>query len=390
MSERSEFLTFMACLLFSRRGKCCAKFSFVRTIRCGMVGVTGIEPVTPSMSTKCSPAELYALTPKPLPLGQNSCPRSIKGFSAGFKSFCNSRSASYIGAVRKDDQMTPKEFHLYLPDTISTGVIFGSPHSGRDYPAEMLGASGLTIAQIRSSEDAFVDELYAVATKFGAPLIAASAPRAFVDLNRGASELDSEFIEGVSSIGNNPRVSSGLGVIPRVVADGRSVQSGKISAQEAETRLSRYYRPYHAQLKELMDTAHRAFGQVLLIDCHSMPHEALAHTAGVFGQTPDVILGDRFGSSCDSQIVEQVEKFLSEEGFRVARNAPFAGAFITQNYGRPSSGQYVLQIEIDRGLYMDETTITKSADFDGTRARLAGVIRQICDLGRWPMQLAAE
>ncbi|MCP5085364.1 MAG: N-formylglutamate amidohydrolase [Rhodobacteraceae bacterium] len=284
----------------------------------------------------------------------------------------------------------PKEFYLNLPETISTGVVFGSPHSGRDYPADFIKASSLTMAQIRSSEDAFVDELFASATRFGAPLLAASTPRAYVDLNRGANELDPAVVEDVIPIGNNPRVSSGLGVIPRVVAEGRVIQFGKISRVQADERVRQYYHPYHNQLRELLDTTRNAFGQVLLIDCHSMPHEALTHTSRVFGQTPEVILGDRFGSSCDSQIVDQIEMFFTQAGFRVARNSPYAGAYISQTYGRPSSNRFALQVEIDRSLYMDEAAITKSDKFDQTRQRLEGVIEQICDFARWPTQLAAE
>ncbi|MBV1865359.1 MAG: N-formylglutamate amidohydrolase [Rhodobacteraceae bacterium] len=286
--------------------------------------------------------------------------------------------------------MLPKDYSLYLPESITTGVVFNSPHSGRDYPAEMLMASGLSPRQLRSSEDAFVDELFLPALRHGAPLLAASAPRAFVDLNRGANELDPALIEDVNTQGLNPRVSSGLGVIPRVVSEGRVIRQGKMGRAEAEARLQRYYHPYHAQLRELLDTSCNAFGQVLLIDCHSMPRDALANSRRVYGKTPEIILGDRFGSSCDPVIVDQVEAIFTLAGFRTARNMPFAGAFIAQNYGRPSSNQHVLQIEIDRSLYMNEAQVTKRADFHEIQARLIGVIGSICNLGRWPLQVAAE
>ena len=286
--------------------------------------------------------------------------------------------------------MTPEKFHLHLPDTITCGAVFSSPHSGRDYPASFLRASALDGLAIRSSEDAFVDQLFGAVTDFGAPLLAASAPRAYVDLNRGVDELDPAVVDGARQVGGNPRVASGLGVIPRVVSEGRVLMQGKISMAEAQERLSLYYRPYHAQLRELLDTTRAAFGQVLLIDCHSMPREALANVSGVFGRMPEIVLGDRFGSSCSNELVEQVESLLVEAGFRVARNSPFAGAHITQAYGRPSSGQHCLQIEIDRSLYLDEATVTKNGQFDEVRAKLTGVIEQVCEMTRWPMQLAAE
>ncbi len=286
--------------------------------------------------------------------------------------------------------MTPAEYHLHLPDTIRCGAVFSSPHSGRDYPSSFLKDSVLDAVTIRSSEDAFVDQLFMSAIDHGAPLLAASAPRAFVDLNRSADELDPAVVDGAHLVGSNPRISSGLGVIPRVVSEGRAVMQGKISVAAAKDRLDRFYHPYHAQLRELLDTSRAAFGKVLLIDCHSMPREALTNVSGRFGRMPEIVLGDRFGSSCEGVFVDEIEAALADAGFRVARNTPFAGAHITQAYGRPSSGQSCLQIEVDRSLYLDEKNVVKSEQFDEIRLRLAGVVATICDLTRWPTQLAAE
>ena len=286
--------------------------------------------------------------------------------------------------------MTPAEYHLHLPNTISCGAVFSSPHSGRDYPSSFLKDSVLDAVAIRSSEDAFVDQLFMSAIENGAPLLAASAPRAYVDLNRGADELDPAVVAGVHLVGSNPRISSGLGVIPRVVSEGRAVMQGKISVEDAKDRLDRFYYPYHAQLRDLLDTSRAAFGKVLLIDCHSMPREALTNVSGRFGRMPEIVLGDRFGSSCDGVFVDEIEAALADAGFRVARNTPFAGAHITQAYGRPSSGQSCLQIEVDRSLYMDEKNVVKTEQFDEIRLRLAGVVATICELTRWPTQLAAE
>nr|WP_325253935.1 N-formylglutamate amidohydrolase [Amylibacter sp.] len=286
--------------------------------------------------------------------------------------------------------MTPVEYHLHLPETITCGAVFSSPHSGRDYPAAFLQASVLDAVAIRSSEDAFVDQLFGAATEYGAPLLAASAPRAFVDLNRSIDELDPAIVEGARQLGSNPRVASGLGVIPRVVSEGRALISGKITMEAARQRLERYYRPYHTQLQDLLQTSRAAFGQVVLLDCHSMPRDAVANASGLFGRMPEIVLGDRFGSSCDNSYVEEIEGFLKQAGFRVARNTPFAGAHITQAYGRPSSGQHCIQIEIDRSLYLNEKSVTKSDQFDDVRASLSSVVAQICEMTRWPMQMAAE
>ena len=286
--------------------------------------------------------------------------------------------------------MEPFSYHLHIPDTINCGAVFSSPHSGRDYPSVFLKNSALDAVAIRSSEDAFVDQLFMSAIENGAPLLRASAPRAYVDLNRSADEMDPAAVNGVKLVGSNPRISSGLGVIPRVVSEGRAVMQGKISAKAAKERLDLFYHPYHAQLRQLLDTSRTTFGKVLLIDCHSMPREALTNVTGHFGRTPEIVLGDRFGSSCESAFVDEIEGALTTAGFCVARNTPFAGAHITQVYGRPGLGQSCLQIEVDRSLYLDEKKVVKSGQFEEIRQRLSSVIAQICEMTRWPTQLAAE
>lgn len=286
--------------------------------------------------------------------------------------------------------MTAEVFRLSRPARQSTSVIFASPHSGAAYQAAFLAQTVLDAVQIRSSEDAFVDRLFAPAPAHGAPLLAADVPRAFLDLNRAPDELDPAVIEGVARPPHNPRVSSGLGVIPRVVAGGRAIYRGKLPRAEAEARIARYWHPYHRALRDLIENTYSQFGQAILIDCHSMPHEAIEHHARPGTPPPEVVLGDRFGASAAPWVMDRVETIFRAEGFRVARNTPFAGAFIAQSYGRPSVGRHVVQIEIDRHLYMDETSVQPLPGFDSFAARMARVIGQIADLGRQDVQVAAE
>lgn len=268
-------------------------------------------------------------------------------------------------------------FTLHRPLRQTTPVVFSSPHSGREYSADFVRASPLDAQVLRSSEDAFVDDLFLHATLCGAPLIAARAPRAYIDLNRASDELDPAVIEGVERAPHNPRVTSGLGVIPRVVAGARNIYRGKMSLHEAETRISRHWHPYHRALRALMEESHSRFGRAVLIDCHSMPHEAIEAHARPGHPRPDVVLGDRFGAAAGRDVVERLEAAFAGAGLRVARNSPFAGAYIAQAYGRPSRGFHVVQVEIDRALYMDEQRIEKRDDFDAFRGLLAGVIEEV-------------
>lgn len=286
--------------------------------------------------------------------------------------------------------MSHSTYRLTLPTRQETSVIFASPHSGRDYPAEFLAASQLDTAQLRSSEDAYVDRLFARAPLYGSPLLCALAPRAYVDLNRAVDELDPAVIEGIERPAHNPRISSGLGVIPRVVAGSRAIYRGKITAMDAQSRLDRYWRPYHAALQLVMDRTHAEFGEAILIDCHSMPHEAIEAHARSGQPKPEVVLGDRFGAAAAREVVDQIEAVFVAEGFRVARNAPFAGAYIAQHYGRPLSRKHVIQIEIDRSLYLDEARVEPSPKFAAVSIRLNRVVAEIAQIGRRVLPLAAE
>ncbi|EAQ08128.1 N-formylglutamate amidohydrolase [Yoonia vestfoldensis] len=287
--------------------------------------------------------------------------------------------------------MPTSPYHLLLPEARSTSVVFASPHSGRDYPASFLRRAVLDAQEIRSSEDAFVDLLFASAPLHGAPFLTATAPRAFLDLNRGPDEFDPALIEGVRRNIHNPRVASGLGVIPRVVANGRQIYRGKLTLVEAHQRIIQYWRPYHDRLQMLIDQSINDFGQAVLIDCHSMPHEALENMGPPGAGRPDVVLGDRFGATASGAVMDQVEAAFIAAGLKVARNMPFAGAYITQHYGRPSRNQHAIQVEIDRALYMHETTLTPSAGFDAFRDLLDGVIAALANIGRVPaVRVAAE
>lgn len=288
--------------------------------------------------------------------------------------------------------MRKDAFKVFLPDELSTSVVFASPHSGRDYPWSFLRRSVLDELSIRSSEDAYVDQLFAAAPTHGAPLLVAQAPRAFVDLNRGADELDPAVVTGVRRSGHNPRVSSGLGVIPRVVANGRAIYRGKLDLAEAQTRLDEVWHPYHATLQGLLDDSKARFGEAILIDCHSMPHEAIETLGGTARRKPEIVLGDRFGAACDPGIIDQVEAIMAEAGLRVARNAPFAGAYITQHYGRPSHRQHVVQIEIDRSLYMNEAEVRPNRHFAAFMRLMSSVVGALTEIGRpgETVPLAAE
>lgn len=286
--------------------------------------------------------------------------------------------------------MPKAAYTVAMPDARTTSVVFASPHSGRDYSWSFLRRSVLDERAIRSSEDAFVDLLFGCVTEHGAPLLTCTAPRAFIDVNRSIDELDPALIEGVGKSAHNPRVASGLGVVPRVVANGRAIYRGKIPLREARARIDEYWHPYHDTLTQLLDESRALYGEAILIDCHSMPREAIETISTSKGSLPDIVIGDRFGAAADADVVELVEAAFHRAGLKTARNAPFAGAYITQHYGRPSRGQHVLQIEIDRSLYMNEQMIRPNGNFRAFQEVIRDVVAEIVEIGRRRLALAAE
>lgn len=268
-------------------------------------------------------------------------------------------------------------YELTRPAQWRGGVIFASPHSGRIYPDWFLAESRLDAQHLRSSEDAFVDRLIAPGVRHGAVVLTANVPRCVVDLNRAPDEMDPLVVAGALPRIMNPRIMAGLGVIPRVVSQGRAIHDRPIAREEADLRIARLWHPYHRKLSALLDEAVDRFGGAILIDMHSMPRDALAHLPR---PRPDFVLGDRNGVSASSRISAAVSEAVSAEGFRLRRNSPFAGAYITATYGKPQQNIHVVQLEMDRSLYMDERRIEPRADFDAFATRFGHLVARLARL----------
>ena len=251
---------------------------------------------------------------------------------------------------------------------------------GPQFPPHFLRQSRLPLNVLRKSEDCYIDELFMSCVGHGAPMLRALAPRSFIDLNREPYELDprmfSTELPGYVNTGS-PRVAGGLGTIPRIVSEGEEIYRGRIEFAEARRRIEQIYIPYHRTLTALANAVMAKAGEVLLIDCHSMPASATAHVVPPATGAIDVVLGDRFGASCSEELSAFIEERLKAQGLRVLRNKPYAGGFITQNHGAPHRGQHAVQIEINRSLYMDETTLEKTGNFETLTCTLSSVIGEL-------------
>ena len=248
-------------------------------------------------------------------------------------------------------------------------IVFNSAHSGRNYPERFLKMTRLDELSIRQSEDAYVDELFGRAPHLGTPLLRAHFPRAYLDVNREPWELDpGMFTEPLSDRFNttSPRVAAGLGTIARVVAENKPIYRDKLTLEDARMRVEGIYIPYHATLQRLLTDAAQNFGVAVLIDCHSMPRISRSGDR----LAPDIVLGDRYGTTCGTGLIDLAEMVFAGAGLRVARNRPYAGGFIARTYGRPQHGIHTLQVEISRHLYMNEVTLEKNDGFNAVRQLL--------------------
>lgn len=287
--------------------------------------------------------------------------------------------------------LTPVEPELHPPLLVveppcsASAMVVSSPHSGSIYPARFLAASRLTPLALRRSEDAHVDALFAGCAQHGAPMLKALFPRAYLDVNREPYELDPRMFDGrLPSYVNarSIRVAGGLGTIARVVSEAQEIYAQKLPVEEALVRIETLYRPYHRALRDLIAGARARHGGALLVDCHSMPS-----TTGPDGtatiddlRRPDVVIGDRYGTSCDSRYVECVEDALRRRGYKVQRNKPYAGGYITEYFGSISRACDALQIEVNRGLYMDERTLERRPRFTAVAQDMADVLGELGNL----------
>lgn len=284
-------------------------------------------------------------------------------------------------------EIARRPFVVSRPSRAASPLVLASPHSGRFYPREFIAQSSLPEAVLRQSEDCFVDHLVAAAPDLGVPLIAAQFPRVYVDPNREPAELDQGmFAARLSAPVNSvsPRVLAGLGVIPRLAANEQEIYGRKLDVAEAEQRLGLFYRPYHQALGELVAEAKRQFGLCVLLDCHSMPSAGAWMDSLHSRQRIDVdyVLGDCFGASCAERMTAAAESCLAERGAKVRRNNPYSGGYVAQAYGKPAQGVHVLQLEINRALYMDEAALLPSAGFAAVQEAMAALIERLSAAAR--------
>ena len=292
-----------------------------------------------------------------------------------------------------DGELSPP-FEIVEPATWRAPIIFNSPHSGSVYPLEFLSASRIDLPALRRSEDSFMDELIGGLSDLGFPTVTRQFPALLCRRQPGALRTRSAHVLGAIAEFCQHAIDAG-GRRPRHhPARGRrrpgDLSRAPFSVDDALARIEALYKPYHRALRRLINKAHQAFGTVVVVDCHSMPSIGVSRDEP---RRPDVVIGDRYGTSCAPLLPDMVEQTMSRLGYSVGRNKPYAGGFITEHYGNPASGLHTIQLELNRAIYMDERRRERSAGFARVATDFAALADALAtvplgDLG--PFQAAAE
>ncbi|MEW6768241.1 MAG: N-formylglutamate amidohydrolase [Pseudomonadota bacterium] len=293
---------------------------------------------------------------------------------------------------RSDGELSPP-FDVFEPVTLRAPIVFNSPHSGSVYPAEFLSASRIDRASLARSEDSFMDEMIAALPGRGFPAVRVNFPRSYVDVNREPYELDPRMFNGrLPGFANtrSMRVAGGLGTIPRVVGDGQEIYYDRLDVEDGLRRIEALYKPYHRAFRRLIAKTQKTFGLAIVVDCHSMPSVGVTRDEP---KRPDIVIGDRYGTSCARLLTDTVEDTFKSLGYSVGRNKPYAGGFITEHYGNPASGLHAIQLELNRAVYMDERRRERGPRFAKVAddfVKLADALAEIPLENFGPFQAAAE
>lgn len=316
--------------------------------------------------------------------------QQANGKTGGSRSDCGTLCA---GVTLSLPMASPASEPTYLhlgPGTPHVPVVLSVPHAGRHYTPDLLGASRLPLETLEVLEDRLVDRLIWRALATGASALVALRPRAEIDLNRDEREVDPAMVAPPPSsriLLQSQRTRGGLGLVPSRISGAGAIWNKRITAAELARRIEGVHRPYHQALATLLDNTRDRFGVAVLLDCHSMPPRA----GGSAAEQAGVVLGDRYGTSIAPEYVEAAGHAARRLGFKVARNEPYAGGYVTQRHGRPAEGVHALQLEVDRSLYLDEDLRGPGPGFDTIAGLIAAITSALAACAIEPPQaLAAE
>lgn len=279
-------------------------------------------------------------------------------------------------------ELLPGVYARRDPTGEAVPVLFDIPRSGAEYPRRFRSIASLT--DLQRSISMYVEEAYGRVTEAGATWLYACFPNAFIDPNRHALDIDPALLDGEwpEPLQPSAKTRAGIGLIPSVCAGTRPIYDGRLSVEDVRERLQRYYWPYHNELGRILEAFRARFGVAYHLTCHSMPAIAAGNGPDAGTRRSDFDLGDRNGTTCEPELVALVAETLRGMGYNVTRNTHFIGAEVVRLHGNPARGIHSLQIEMNRSLYMDETTRLRRPDFTDVQENLKRLAAAVADYAR--------
>ncbi len=284
--------------------------------------------------------------------------------------------------IHNIQQIEQNAYKIAMPETRGA-LVFDSPHSWAEYPEDFKPSCSRD--DLLTSWDAFVDELFDAAPRFGAPLLIAKFPRFYLDTNRQIDDIDPEMLTAAFDGPVNPSSKSkvGMGLIRRFALPDVAVYDHLLTPEQIKVRIENCYMPYYAALGQLIEEAYRQHGHVLHIDCHSMKSRGNAMNDDNGALRPDIVVSDRDHTTSTPEVTEYLGELFRAEGLSIGINNPYKGAELVRRYSDVSEKKYSVQIELNRAIYMDEAKfIKKAGDFGALQSSIARVIEK---LSKYPL-----
>ncbi|CAI3941520.1 N-formylglutamate amidohydrolase (HutG) [Commensalibacter communis] len=268
-------------------------------------------------------------------------------------------------------------FLIQRPHTTpSYPILISSPHSGMEYDSHLLSLCRLSLDELRKSEDSYVNLLLEHVSQYGVTFLQTCLPRIFCDLNREAWELDPDlFKEPLPEWchTNSPQVKRGLGTVHKISNNGKQIYKYYLSFPKIKQRIETYWFSYHQQIQGFIQKNCEGNGGCIILDIHSMPSMPKRNP-----YYADIVLGDGFSLTCSPTLINNSQKFFTDKGLKVSKNIPYAGGYITRHYGNPHQNVHVMQIEINKSLYMDEDSFELHNGFSKLQSILDEYVQWVC------------
>ena len=263
----------------------------------------------------------------------------------------------------KPEKSVKNVLRIYKRSSASVPIVYDSPHSGIIYPPEFKTTA--TKPQLKTARDAFVDELILESSNLGVAVLLADFPRTYIDPNRSTAEIDTSMLQGkwAREVQITRKLDVGMGLIRKFILPNVPMYPEKLSVAEVENRIKKYWSPYHRALKMLLDEKVAEFDAVFYIDWHSMKSKGNQMNIDSGRERPDFVVSDQDGKTSSKKFRDVIIKNLKSQGYEVAVNYPYKGAELIKRHGAPTENRHAVQIEINRRLYMDESSFLKNNSF---------------------------